>query len=280
MKFILSRKGFDSEYGGYASPIFPDGTMLSLPIPHKDRIRFSDINLGYGNYENCCEMMQDLMLVIKHGTEKITVDKDTTCHLDPDINPVSLMRQPGWRALFGQIDSAQTHLENKRVGKNDVFLFFGTFRKTVSSDGKLQFNKTDKEKHVIFGYLQIDKIIRMDSDARPEDWMMYHPHTEIKRRLKDNNTLYVARKTLSWNSSLPGASVFKYDNSLVLTKDGMSKSKWCLDPSLFEVVKISYHTQKSWKDGYFQSAAKGQEFVIEVDRAIEKYFKDLIEKNQ
>lgn len=33
MKFILSRKGFDSGYGGCASPILPDGTMLSIPIP-------------------------------------------------------------------------------------------------------------------------------------------------------------------------------------------------------------------------------------------------------
>jgi hypothetical protein len=33
MKVILSRKGFDSGYGGYPSPVLPDGTILSLPIP-------------------------------------------------------------------------------------------------------------------------------------------------------------------------------------------------------------------------------------------------------
>ena len=33
MKVILSRKGMDSEAGGMASPILPDGTLLSLPIP-------------------------------------------------------------------------------------------------------------------------------------------------------------------------------------------------------------------------------------------------------
>jgi len=33
MKFILSRKGFDSKSGGYPSPIFPDGSLISLPIP-------------------------------------------------------------------------------------------------------------------------------------------------------------------------------------------------------------------------------------------------------
>ena len=32
-KIILSRKGFDSGCGGYPSPILPDGTIISLPIP-------------------------------------------------------------------------------------------------------------------------------------------------------------------------------------------------------------------------------------------------------
>lgn len=33
MSIVLSREGFDSSMGGVASPIFPDGSMLSLPIP-------------------------------------------------------------------------------------------------------------------------------------------------------------------------------------------------------------------------------------------------------
>ena len=35
MKVILSRKGMDSKSGGMASPILPDGTLLSLPIPDR-----------------------------------------------------------------------------------------------------------------------------------------------------------------------------------------------------------------------------------------------------
>ena len=35
MKVILSRKGMDSESGVMASPILPDGTLLSLPIPDR-----------------------------------------------------------------------------------------------------------------------------------------------------------------------------------------------------------------------------------------------------
>ncbi len=44
MKLILSRKGFDSKFGGCASPIFGDGTFMSLPIPEKSgRVSFSGI---------------------------------------------------------------------------------------------------------------------------------------------------------------------------------------------------------------------------------------------
>ena len=40
MKTILSREGFDSGYGGRASPIFPDHSIASYPIPDpKDEVQ-------------------------------------------------------------------------------------------------------------------------------------------------------------------------------------------------------------------------------------------------
>ena len=45
MKIVLSRKGFDSAAGGVASPILPDGKMLSLPIPDRSSpITYADIS--------------------------------------------------------------------------------------------------------------------------------------------------------------------------------------------------------------------------------------------
>lgn len=45
MKLILSRKGFDSSAGKAPSPIFPDGGMLSLPIPDKhSAIAYDDVS--------------------------------------------------------------------------------------------------------------------------------------------------------------------------------------------------------------------------------------------
>ncbi|WP_048131636.1 Nmad3 family putative nucleotide modification protein [Methanothrix soehngenii] len=47
MKVILSRKGFDSEFGGYPSPILPNGQMISLPIPDQnEELRYSDVMAG------------------------------------------------------------------------------------------------------------------------------------------------------------------------------------------------------------------------------------------
>ena len=44
MKLVLSRKGMDSAAGGMASPILPDGTLLSLPIPDNDSgLKYSDV---------------------------------------------------------------------------------------------------------------------------------------------------------------------------------------------------------------------------------------------
>lgn len=33
LRIILSRKGFDTGYGGIANPILPDGRFHPLPIP-------------------------------------------------------------------------------------------------------------------------------------------------------------------------------------------------------------------------------------------------------
>ena len=47
MKVIISRKGFDSSAGKMASPILPDGRVISLPIPTShDKTTWADIELA------------------------------------------------------------------------------------------------------------------------------------------------------------------------------------------------------------------------------------------
>jgi hypothetical protein len=70
-----------------------------------------------------------------------------------------------------------------------------------------------------------------------------------------------------------------FNDNLVLTKKGLSRSKWDL-PDCFSKAKISYHNDRSWKGGYFQSAAIGQEFVIKDNEMVEGWVKNTIYESQ
>lgn len=92
MKLVLSRKGFDSENGGYPSPIFPDGRLYSLPIDYGggSRTRYRDIGAAAG--PDPCAMGAVV--------EQLTggrVRGDALAHLDPDLDAGALPRLPGWR---------------------------------------------------------------------------------------------------------------------------------------------------------------------------------------
>jgi len=247
--------------------------MVSLPIPLEDSIRYSDLKIGDLTYY---DLMKDLRPNIKWKGKLSNLNRETKCHLDPDIYRESIDRESGWRPCFGQIDAAQSHLENQGVGENDLFLFFGWFRKTKYNKGKLEFDHSEKDLHAIFGYLQIGDIKKVDQDFAVPKWMAYHPHTDEKRRNNKTNTVYIARDSLSWSSSLPGAGRFIFNDNLVLSKKGLSRSKWDL-PDCFKEAEISYH-KDSWEDDlYFQSAAKGQEFVVKYNGRVEEWARDLIE---
>jgi hypothetical protein len=281
MKIILSRKGFDSEFGGYPSPILPDGRLISLPIPSNDQEHYS--NLMVDNNRTYYDLMKQIgysEIRLKANREKLT--EKTTCHRDPDIYEQIIPRQPDWRGCFGQSRQSQSHL-CKEITKNDLFLFFGWFKETKERNGQLEFIP-NTDKHVIFGYLEVCEIKPISQIAddwkREHEWIMFHPH--VLKPNSDNDALYIASQRLSWNQNLSGSGTFKTDCSsespLVLTKKGYSKSKWSL-PDFFRETKISWHTKDSWKDDYFQSTARGQAFVIQGTEKIENWARSLINKS-
>src|SRR5579863_2937930 len=117
-RIILSRKGFDQSSGGFPSPIYPDGSMLSIPIPesprHQVRIRFEELGI-----------QGTLRIPHTIATSSGGVSLAGPVHLDPDIRP-SL--RPGFASphsrtlyLFGQDNASQTHLQNEGVGTGDLF---------------------------------------------------------------------------------------------------------------------------------------------------------------
>lgn len=269
MKIILSRKGFDSEAGGCANPILPDGTMLSIPIPDKDaHYKYCDLITPYGNtYED----------ILKTLNPKKTYN---TCHLDPDIRTGIRSASLGWIPAFGQTNSAQTHLENNGVKKGDLFLFFGWYRKTEFVGGKLRFIRSAPDIQAIYGYLQIGEILK-GLDVKKCPW---HPHSDDFHIYNENgeitnNTIYVASEHLvidGVKSDLPGAGVLPFSESRVLTAEGKSRTRWKLN-DVFQTVNLSCHDRENCvKNGYFQSRSRGQEFVFDEDQRVIDWIKTIL----
>lgn len=268
MKIILSRKGFDSRYGKQASPILPNGTLLSLPIPlDNDLQTFTDLSYNGKSY-------YDIIRELKPTT---IYDQSQTCHLDPDLREeILLNRDQNWKAVFGQSDGAQTHLANQGVTIGDVFLFFGWYKETEELMGKqrLRYKRKALDLHVIYGYFQIGEIYNNGADL--PDYVKYHSHANEEHQSKKTNCIYVASKNLSLNENLKGAGVLNYAPRRVLTKNGMTRTKWEL-PDFFRQLTISHHNQNSFKEDHFKSVDIGQEFVIEANEELVEWTKQIIE---
>jgi hypothetical protein len=197
MRIILSRKGFDSASGGCPSPIFPDGSMFSLPIPYPHSpVTFDDL-IWAGR-------------AIGPLVERLTKGKirpTDFAHLDPDLRPELRPRPPGWRPALGQHRSAQSHLRKNGVCAGDLFLFWGLFRRV---DDQLRW--TGERVHVLWGWLQVGEVLAVDPlrAASSEHWTRNHPHLDFEP--DPNNTLYVANERLALpgngHNGVTGAGVF------------------------------------------------------------------------
>ena len=210
-RLILSRKGFDSgkKSGNGPSPIFPDGTMFSLPIPEPNQQNSSVA------YEDLCHASRDFG-DIKIGkllaglTDKHT--PSTRAHFDPHLNIATCPKIAGsqdtrdWRGLLGQEGSAQGHLRNQGVSEGDIFLFFGLYQKVMENlNGCWNFVPSEPE-HVLWGWLQVGDKYDLTCAAerqRVPVWAHYHQHMHPTYRGDTNNTLYVAYRHLDLNDGTP-----------------------------------------------------------------------------
>jgi len=251
MKIILSRKGFDSGSGGIASPILPDGTLLSLPIPDKkgnrkyNELRYDDITYY--------DIINQLRKRCKNRFEHIN------CHLDPDIRENICYMPNKWKSAFGQFNGALKHLINQNVKKGDMFLFYGWFKKTeYGDDGKLQYITNAPNLHVIYGFLQIGRMITDKEEIKKYNW---HPHANM---VTNNNCLFVANDRLSWNENKKGYGTFLYNKQLALTKEGTrNRSEW---GKLFNMLK----------NNNLKMSGHRQEYVIDEHPIITEWVQSLI----
>ena len=287
MKIILSRKGFDSANGGVASPILPDDSLVPLPIPAES----NGSGIAYGTLRARHGRLGDIVQDLTRGN----YTRQDRAHLDPDLRANTLTTRPdGWRPIFGQVNKAQKHLVNKGVGRGDLFLFFGWFRRVELENGHYRFVRTERDIHVIFGWLQVAEILPAGPSARAAAprWAWYHPHFSPETKTWPANTVYISRKTLTLPRlarRMPGAGVIeKFTADLCLTAEGKSRSIWKL-PRFFALTKLgsilSYHDAKRWivrpDCCYLKSVGRGQEFVIDAERCpkVVRWATELIERN-
>ena len=154
MKVILSRKGFDSEYGRVPSPVLPDGRMISLPIPDRDA------PTAYEAIRRDELTMADLVVDLgaKRGKPAKPIARTDFAHLDPDLDPDAVSRRSGWRPIFGQSGAALGHLTNEGVGVGDLFLFFGWFRPAEIVAGHWRYVRGSDSFHALWGWLLVGDI--------------------------------------------------------------------------------------------------------------------------
>jgi hypothetical protein len=270
VRIIFSRKGFDSATGRVPSPIFRDNEMRSLPIPDETS-EFKYRCITGNSPASIAALVRDLTngrIKPSHGV-----------HLDPDLDWGRCPRDPGWRPLFGQADAAQSHLENHGIGRGDIFLFFGLFRRVERVGGSWRSRRDERAKHVIWGWLQIDEMIDIDL-SRPRScpaWALYHPHFSLKKRRK--NMLYVAGRALDLpglgKRRFRGAGIFpRFAAGLQLTApDCDGASSWLLPmwihPKGRESILTYHGNPNRWQvkpqGVVLSTVGRGQEFVLDCE---------------
>jgi hypothetical protein len=262
-KVILSRKGFDSSAGGKSSFIYGD-CLITLPIPNSgsgityDRVRFDDNT--------------KLDRVMK---EVGITDGPTECHLDPDLHKSSLSgRHPEWKASFGQADIPEKVLKKNNVGPGDIFLFYGWFKAIDLKNGMYKYIHNAPNLHVIFGYLKVDEVVDLGvpNTVIPE-YMKDHPHVVSRQKFSNDNRIYTGKN----------AGLFHFNNSLVLTRKGESRSRWEL-PAFFEnenfmgCSKISHLSNGNIGIDFI--GRNNQELLITETIEVVEWAENLIERNR
>ena len=224
----LSRKGFDSAFGGAPSPII-DNKVYSLPIPSDETQIFNPKyskkykDLKFGNLSGS-EIFDKLKKTPLHpkklpGNEKRNeITPESLCHNDPDLN----------NGIYGAAGNASLQLKNFKEG--DLLLFFGWF-----------FDKDGEKRHIhhLFGWLQADYIIR--GKEKIKDFCnknnIVHPHADEVFLNDETNALYVSSGDVVTGDSLGYGKFENFHPELCLTHPLSTKrSIWQLNKNYFSEI--------------------------------------------
>lgn len=277
-KLILSRKGSDSKYGGFPSLITKEFNLISFPIPsneHYDKVRYSNLIYQNENYE---------AIIKKLNYKSKKAQNLNYCHHDPDLNPKTRDRSKSkFLPLFGQSESASGHLIKQNVGINSIFLFFGWFSDYKKRNKSPTVNALNSI-HAIFGYLEVKEVINLSNYMQYHSLNSDHPHLKYFSEFGKNNLIFLGNEKLSLDPQYPGYGYLKLNSEDIIltdTKQNEKKFKRTLwRNQILTNNSFTYHPSENFlKNGYFQSASIGQEFVTDMTLENEEYVKNLIKQN-
>ena len=136
--------------------------MVSLPIPQRrSGVTYSDLQLD--DQLSYLDVMLQLGIgKLRRRAKNVALDERTEVHLDPDLVRDVRPRLQGWRAVYGQVNAALTHLKTQAVAPGDIFLFFGWFRPTILTERGYRYVGPGDGFHAVFGYLQVGELLQVD----------------------------------------------------------------------------------------------------------------------
>ncbi len=262
MKIIFSRKGFDSKAGGFPSLIFPDNQLFSIPIPSStSHCDYSRLTFKYRDEPIQNILNQVTKNKIHNGSrhECNYAQAVQGCHHDP------MFIKEKNRFSLGQTSGAKSHLRKQGIKPDDIFLFYGWFKRISLIDGNWRYVKSERDLHLIWSWMTVDEVIKLDnSDQRnsalnkfPE--LSVHPHMAKDCSWKPN-TIYLSKE-----HCLPQFSNIR---CLTDTKNYGGRSTWrlpmCLNqPQAFTHLK-SFSPDNT--DVIIRYCGYGQEFVLDLDK--------------
>jgi len=264
MRIIFSRKGFDQSAGGFASPIFPDGTLFSVPIPDNRSSHCYD-GLAF-QYQGT--PIQEILNQITNGTihnNKKTYECDYTnpmqgCHHDPMVLSASN------RLVLGQTGKSESHLRGQGVGCGDIFLFYGWFRAIEQADGRWIYKRDAANVHVIWSYMTVLASLPLDTDADKKAALIRfpelqdHPHL-IPEWASFPNGIYVSKEYALFS--------FSAERCLTDTKNYVGRATWRL-PGYFNRPQAFSHLKAFTPEGdsevVVRYRGRGQEFVLDLEK--------------
>ncbi len=263
MNIIFSRKGFDARAGGFPSLIFPDGSLFSIPIPSSsNHCYYSSLVFNYKG-----QPIQEILNQVTNGkinNDGKKSDCDYTmpiqgCHHDPMYIPALN------RLVLGQAGGAESHLRNKGVNKDDIFLFYGWFKEIKQANGCWSYNGRDI--HLIWSSMTVESWFNLDTPSGIKNALMCFPEINVHPHLASGwdfspNGIYV--------SGQPPDKLLPYSTDRCLTdlrKYG-GRSKWRL-PICFNQPEAFSHLKNFTPEGedvLVTYRGFGQEFVLNLDK--------------